>query len=149
MATSTNPTVQSSVGGNLEVVQVLEHKRSKEIWDHYDLCLLSNGSKKARCKYCHRFFTPEANSTLKAHTTKACKALDSRSDPSQANITPQCGVLVYDNDALREEFSKFVIRRALPFDHFDDPKFTTIIQQKLQPQKRCYKNGAISKSHYP
>ena len=135
MATSTNPTVQSfSVGGNLEVVQVLEHKRSKEIWDHYDVCLLSNGSKKARCKYCHKFFASDVNSTLKAHTTKACKALNSRAGPSQANITPQGGVFVYDNDALREEFTKFVIRRALSFDHFDDPEFTAIIQQKMQPQ---------------
>jgi len=77
MATSSNPTVESSVRGNLQVLQVLEHKRTQEIWDHYDLCEMSNGSKRARCKYCHKFFVPETNSMLKAHIIKACKRLNS------------------------------------------------------------------------
>ena len=77
MGTSTNHTVQSTVAGNLEVVKVLDHKRTKDIWDHYDLCEMSNGSKRARCKYCYGFFAPEANSMLKAHTQKSCKALNS------------------------------------------------------------------------
>ena len=77
MATSSNPTVQSSVGENLEVVKVLEHKRTKDSWDYYDLCEMSYGSKMARCKYCLRFFAPETNSMLKAHTQKSCKALNS------------------------------------------------------------------------
>ena len=55
--TSNNPTIESCVGGNSEVLQIIDHKRNKEIWEHYDLCLMSNNSKKARCKYCHRFFS--------------------------------------------------------------------------------------------
>ncbi|KAJ9553014.1 hypothetical protein OSB04_017059 [Centaurea solstitialis] len=118
MATgSSNPTVESNVEG-IYVVQVLEHKQTKEIWDHYDLCEMSNNLKKTRCKYCHKFFARKANSTLKGHTTKSCKALRSQSDLSQANITPQGGVFVYDNKALREEFTKLVIRRALSITYF-------------------------------
>ena len=54
-------------------------------------------------------------------------------DPSQANITPQGGIFVYNNETLREEFTKMVIRKAMSFDHFDDEDFTAIIQAKMQP----------------
>ncbi|KAE8729565.1 GEM-like protein 7 [Hibiscus syriacus] len=86
-------TAESSVGGNLEVVRVIEHTRNKDIWDHYDLCEMSNGSRRARCKLCLKFLASEGNTTLKNHLTKSCKALRSRSDPSQSNLTPQGGVL--------------------------------------------------------
>ncbi|KAE8731277.1 hypothetical protein F3Y22_tig00002840pilonHSYRG00913 [Hibiscus syriacus] len=127
-------TAESSVGGNLEVVRVIEHTRNKDIWDHYDLCEMSNGSRRARCKLCLKFLASEGNTTLKNHLTKSCKALRSRSDPSQSNLTPQGGVFVYDNEKLREAFTKFVITKALPFDHFDDEDFTTTIQQLMQPR---------------
>ncbi|KAE8675306.1 Ubiquitin-like protein ATG12 [Hibiscus syriacus] len=127
-------TAESSVGGNLEVVRVIEHTRNKYIWDHYDLCDMSNGSRRARCKLCLKFLASEGNTTLKNHLTKSCKALRSRSDPSQTNLTPQGGVFVYDNEKLREAFTKFVITKALPFDHFDDEDFTTTIQQLMQPR---------------
>ncbi|KAE8704325.1 40S ribosomal protein S8 [Hibiscus syriacus] len=104
-------TAESSVGGNLEVVRVIEHTRNKDIWDHYDLCEMSNGSRRARCKLCLKFLASEGNTTLKNHLTKSCKALRSRSDPSQSNLTPQGGVFVYDNEKLREAFTKFVITK--------------------------------------
>ncbi|KAE8696504.1 putative Gamma-interferon-inducible lysosomal thiol reductase precursor [Hibiscus syriacus] len=127
-------TAEFSVGGNLEVVRVIEHTRNKDIWDHYDLCEMSNGSRRARCKLCLKFLASEGNTTLKNYLTKSCKALRSRSDPSQSNLTPQGGVFVYDNEKLREAFTKFVITKALPFDHFDDEDFTTTIQQLMQPR---------------
>ncbi|KAE8717338.1 Detected protein of unknown function [Hibiscus syriacus] len=127
-------TAESSVGGSLEVVRVIEHTRNKDIWDHYDLCEMSNGSRRARCKLCLKFLASEGNTTLKNHLTKSCKALRSRSDPSQSNLTPQGGVFVYDNEKSREAFTKFVITKALPFDHFDDEDFTTTIQQLMQPR---------------
>ncbi|KAE8696646.1 U-box domain-containing protein 7 [Hibiscus syriacus] len=77
---------------------------------------------------------PEGNTTLKNHLTKSCKALRSRSDPSQSNLTPQDGVFVYDNEKLREVFTKFMIIKTLPFDHFDVEDFTTTIQQLMQPR---------------
>ena len=132
MASASN-TVESSVGGTVDVVRVIEHNRNKEVWEHFELCEMSNGSKRARCKLCRKFFAPEGNTTLRNHISKSCKALRSRSDPSQTNITPQGGVFVYDNDALRADFTRMVIKKALPFDHFDDEEFTAILQQRMQP----------------
>lgn len=132
---SSNPnTVESSVGGNLEVVRIIEHNRNKEIWEHFDLCEMSNGSKRARCKLCRKFFAHEGNSTLKSHISKSCKALRARSDGTQADMTNQGGVFIYDNDKLREAFTKFVISKSLPFDHFDDQDFTETIQTLMQPR---------------
>ena len=54
-------------------------------------------------------------------------------DPSQANITPQGGVFIYDNDSLRQSFVELVIQKALSFDHFDDEQLTAVIQRKMQP----------------
>ena len=67
------------------------------------------------------------------HLEKSCKALRSGSDSSQANIFPQGGLFVYNNEALREQFTQLVIRKALPFDHFDDEDFTAVIQSYMQP----------------
>ncbi|KAE8670967.1 putative transcription elongation factor SPT5-like protein 1 [Hibiscus syriacus] len=113
-------TAESSVGGNLEVVRVIEHTRNKDIWDHYDLCEMSNGSRRARCKLCLKFLASEGNTTLKNHLTKSCKALRSRSDPSQSNLTPQGGVFVYDNEnyekRLQKKEAQFPILAAMARD---------------------------------
>nr|GEU75851.1 hypothetical protein [Tanacetum cinerariifolium] len=34
------------------IVEVIETTRNKDIWQHYDLCKMSDGSKKGRCKHC-------------------------------------------------------------------------------------------------
>ena len=117
---SVHPSVDSSVGQNLEVVRIIEHHRAPHIWEHYDLCEMSDGSKKARCKHCRKFFAHDGNSSLNTHTKKSCKALRQQVDPSQANITPQGGVFIYDNESLRQSFAELVIQKALSFDHFDD-----------------------------
>ncbi|KAJ9551686.1 hypothetical protein OSB04_015731 [Centaurea solstitialis] len=124
---------QSSMGENLEVSKVIETKRNKEVWDHFDLCLMTNQMKKARCKHCKRFFGADSNTSLAKHIRKACPIFHSAPDSTQTNITPQGGVFTYNNDALREQFTKFVIRKALPFDHFDDQDFTAVIQSYMQP----------------
>ena len=94
---SVQPSVESSVGQNLEVVKIIEHHRNPQNWEHYDLCEMSNGSKKARCKHCRKFFSHDGNTTLNNHTKKSCKALQQRVDRNKANITPQGGVFIYDN----------------------------------------------------
>ena len=38
MANPSGATVESSMGENLEVVKILETKRNKQVWDHFDLC---------------------------------------------------------------------------------------------------------------
>jgi len=126
-------TVQSSMGENLEIAKILETNRCPKTWDHFDLCLMANGSKKARCHYCQKFFGHDSNSTLNKHLAKSCKPFRSGSDPTQANITPQGNIFVYNNEALREQFTQLVIKKALPFDHFDDEDFTAVIQSYMQP----------------
>ncbi|KAJ9565269.1 LOW QUALITY PROTEIN: hypothetical protein OSB04_001235 [Centaurea solstitialis] len=124
------PTVESPVDPNLVVVNVLELNRNPQM--HYDLCEMLNGMKKARCKMCRKFFAPEGNTMLRNHIQKSRKALQQRVNPSQAHITSEGGVFIYDNKSLRESFAEFVIQRGLPFDHFDHPTLMEIIQRKMQ-----------------
>ena len=133
MANPSGATAQSSMGENLEIVKILETNRCKKVWDHFDLCLMTNGSKNARCRHCKQFFGHDLNSTLQKHLDKSCKPLRSGQDPTQANITPQGNIFVYNNEALREQFTQLVIRKALPFDHFDDENFTAVLQSYMQP----------------
>ena len=118
------------------VVKIIPTTRSKEVWEHYDLCLLSNGKEKARCKKCGMFLGKDGNSTLRSHTTKTCPAVKGQSDPSQPNITPDGSIFIYNNDDLRESFCKFVIQEGYPFNHFDNPRLTRILREKMQPQYR-------------
>ena len=133
MANPSGTTVQSSMGENLEIAKILDTNRCPKTWVHFDLCLMTNGSKKARCRHCQKFFGYDSNSTLNKHLQKSCKPFISGSDPSQTNITPQGNIFVYNNEALREQFTQLVIRKALPFDHFDDEDFTAVIQSYMQP----------------
>ncbi|KAL8226585.1 hypothetical protein R6Q57_016417 [Mikania cordata] len=64
-STSTEPTV----------VRIKTTTRNKEIFQHFNLCEMSNGVDKARCKGCGTFLKPESNSTLRSHLTKHCVAL--------------------------------------------------------------------------
>ncbi|GJT68411.1 hypothetical protein Tco_1019891 [Tanacetum coccineum] len=51
MATqSTSTSVGVGSSNEPTIVEVLETTRNKEIWQHYDLCKMSMGSKKGRCK---------------------------------------------------------------------------------------------------
>lgn len=125
---------QSNLGENLEVVEIIPCSRAPEIFAHYDLCKMSNGSKLARCKHCSKFFKSESNSSLKNHTEKACKALKSGTTHGQADMTTQGGVFTYNAEKVREGLAKLVISKGLPFDHFDDERMTKMIQTLLQPR---------------
>ena len=136
MATSSG---QSSVGcgasTNLEVVQVIPTKRNPEVWKNFDLCVMSNGPNKARCKLCGCFFKHDANTTLKNHIElKYCKALKNEASRGQATMSNDGSVFAYNVDAVREQMAKFVIQQSLPFNHFDNPHLTRLIQQTLQPR---------------
>ena len=67
MANPSGATVQSSMGENLEIAKILETTRCPKAWVHFDLCLMKNGSKKARCRHCQKFFEHDSNSTLNKH----------------------------------------------------------------------------------
>jgi len=67
--------------------------------------------------------------------TSSCKALtQENTDSTQPPIGADCDIFIYSNDNVREAFCKFVIQEALPFDHFDNPRLTKIIKEKLQPR---------------
>ncbi|KAL8239310.1 hypothetical protein R6Q59_015877 [Mikania micrantha] len=64
MAQSTSSVGQ---GSNIKVtvVRVLTHSRNMEIWFNWGLVEMSDGSQKARCKYCGMLLAKESNSSLK------------------------------------------------------------------------------------
>ena len=70
---------QSSIGGassnELTVVVILEMTRDPEVWSNFDLCEMSNGTQKARCKKYGTFFIGTSNSNLRGHLAKYCKLL--------------------------------------------------------------------------
>nr|GEW80592.1 callose synthase 5 [Tanacetum cinerariifolium] len=71
MATqSTSTSVGVGSSNEPTIVEVMETTRNKDIWQHYDLCKTSDGSKKGRCKQCGKFISASSNSTLMLHIEK-------------------------------------------------------------------------------
>ena len=58
---------------NDDVVMVIETTRCPDVWVHYDLCLMTDSSEMARCKYCSKFLKAGSNSTLRKHLNKYCR----------------------------------------------------------------------------
>ncbi|GJX46900.1 hypothetical protein Tco_0272090 [Tanacetum coccineum] len=104
----------------------------RDVWSNYDMCIMIDGVEKARCKKCMKFYNPGSNSTLRTHKS-GCNAV-SENDTSQGTIGADGQVFIFDNDAVRLDFTKFVIQQALPFNHFDNVKLTEIIKRRLQPR---------------
>ena len=130
---------QSSVGCETSsspvVLEVIPTKRNPEIWCNYDLCRMSSGPDKARCKLCGKFFQKEANTTLKNHIElKYCPVLKPQPGRGQASMTNEGNLFAYSIDAVREEMAHFVIQQSLPFNHFDNERLTRMIQRTLQPR---------------
>ena len=133
---STNPSVSTSrsrkVYTNEDVVKIVATTRKGDVWSNYDMCIMSDGAEKARCKKCLKFYSTGSNSTLRIHAG-GCKAVNP-DDTSQGTIGADGNVFIFDNDAVRLDFTKFVIQQALPFNHFDNVKLTDIIKRRLQPR---------------
>ncbi|KAI3799153.1 hypothetical protein L1987_34443 [Smallanthus sonchifolius] len=73
---SASASTQNSVGGStsdVTVVSILPCSRNQEIWAYFDLCEMSNGSQKARCKRCGRILGATGNSTLRKHIASHAK----------------------------------------------------------------------------
>ncbi|KAK1432850.1 hypothetical protein QVD17_09752 [Tagetes erecta] len=118
-----------------DVVRIIPTKRNQDIWKHYDMCELSSGVQKARCKYCGKFYQKDANSSLRNHVEKpSCKVLQREGAPGQASMANGGNLFVYNVDAVREEFGNLVIKKSLPFGHFDNEDITRAIQRTLQPR---------------
>ncbi|KAI3807882.1 hypothetical protein L1987_23818 [Smallanthus sonchifolius] len=130
---SASASTQNSVGGSTSeatVVIVLPCSRNQEIWAYFDLCEMSNGSQKARCKLCGKILGAAGNSTLRKHIGSHAKHTQGE---DQTQIGRDEGVWQYNVESVRERMTHFVIQEGLPFDHFDNPRLTRMIQETLQP----------------
>ncbi|GJT04457.1 hypothetical protein Tco_0838919 [Tanacetum coccineum] len=117
---------------NEDVVRIRPTTRKGDVWSNYDMCIMIDGVEKARCKKCMKFYNPASNTTLRTHKN-GCNAV-SQNDTSQGTIGADGQVFIFDNDAVRLDFTKFVIQQALLFNHFDNIKLTEIIKRRLQPR---------------
>nr|GEW54769.1 zinc finger, BED-type, phospholipase-like, homeodomain-like protein [Tanacetum cinerariifolium] len=111
------------------IVEVIETTRNKDIWKHYDLCKMSDGSKKGRCKQCGKFVTASSNSTLRLHFEKPyCPVRKVIPDGGQSSMSREGGLFAYEadrfNNNLQEDesidnaFARFntIITRLKAFD---------------------------------
>ncbi|GKD35997.1 zinc finger BED domain-containing protein RICESLEEPER 2 [Tanacetum coccineum] len=114
MATqSTSTSVGVGSSNEPTIVEVLETTRNKEIWQHYDLCKMSDGSKKGRCKLCGKFISSSSNSTLRQHYEKKyCPVLKIVPDAGQASMSQEGDLFAYEVDRVRQQFASFVIQEA-------------------------------------
>ena len=126
--------VGASTSNEPTVVRIKTTTRNKELFQHFDLCEMSNGVDKARCKGCGTFLKPESNSTLRSHLTKHCVVVKNNPANDQAQMSQECGVWNFDPDMVREMMGNLVIQESLPFNHFDNPRLTKMIQKALQPR---------------
>ncbi|KAI3743136.1 hypothetical protein L1987_60839 [Smallanthus sonchifolius] len=118
----------------VSVVKIIPTTRNPTIWSNYDLCELSNGLERARCKNCGGFFKKESNSTLKTHLEKSCPSLKNIPGEGQASMISEGGIWNFDPNIVRDRMTKLVIQRGLTFNHFDNPLVTRMIQEALQPR---------------
>ncbi|GKE06542.1 hypothetical protein Tco_1398560, partial [Tanacetum coccineum] len=132
---STSTTAAAGSSSAPVVVQILPNNRNPLIWKDFNLCLMSDNTKKAQCIHCLHFFSKDSNSTLKNHINHPhCEALKRVAESGQSSMSRDGSIFVYNPDVLREQFAGLVIQRGLPFNHFDDEQTTRVFQKHLQPR---------------
>ncbi|GJV96269.1 hypothetical protein Tco_1547846 [Tanacetum coccineum] len=65
---------------------------------------------------------------------KSCLALKAASGSSQTTMWVDGSLCLYEASRVREKIAQFVIQETLPFDHFDNKRMTSLIQEMLQPR---------------
>ena len=136
-ASVSNVGTSANVGAstNNEVLEVIPTTRCPEVWQHFDLCRMQTGPNKARCKYCGKFYKKDANTSLGNHiSVPHCKALKGEPSKGQTSLASEGTMWAYNVEAVREQMGNFVIQESLPFNHFDNPRLTKLIQKTLQPR---------------
>ena len=126
---------------SLEIIEILQTTCNPDIWQHCDLCLMSDNKQKALCKTCGKLLRKDANSTLRQHISKYCVALKSDAAMGQTSMGSNGGIWHYDIERVRDRMEKFVIQEALPFDHFDNSQFTALVREALQPKYKPVSRG--------
>ncbi|GJV61076.1 zinc finger BED domain-containing protein DAYSLEEPER [Tanacetum coccineum] len=123
----------------LGIREIIQTTRNNEIWKDFNMCIMTNGQKKAQCKHCFNFLSVGSNTTLKHHISHPhCEVLK-----AQQNQNPEAGqtsmgrdgqIFMFNPDYLREQFAGLVIQRGLPFNHFDHEQTTRVFQNTMQPR---------------
>ncbi|KAK1419827.1 hypothetical protein QVD17_29191 [Tagetes erecta] len=134
MASDSTSVPQPGASSQHTVVKILATTREKELWSKFDLCEMSNGEQKARCKACGGFLKANSNTTLRSHIARYCKTLKGVPAQGQTTIGSDGGIWDFSTNMVRERMGKFVIQEGLPFDFFDNPRLTRLIQETLQPR---------------
>ncbi|GJZ98910.1 hypothetical protein Tco_0671461 [Tanacetum coccineum] len=92
---------------------------------------MSDNTTKAQRKHCFHFFSQNSNSTLKNHITHPhCEALNTVTEVGQSSMYRDESVFVYNQDVLREQFAGLVIQQGLPFNNFDNPQMTGVLEHE-------------------
>ena len=145
---ATNSASQSTEVGSSNaatVVSILTTKRNPEVFQHYDLCKMSNGETKCRCKKCGKFMGTSSNTTLRNHLEKYCDSLKPIPEEGQTSMGVDGRTFAYSAERTREAFAQFVIQDALPFNHFDNRRLTKVIQENLQPRYRQVSRSSLKR----
>lgn len=135
MSTSNTTNTEAGSTSAPTIVKILTHDRVKDPWEHFNYVEMSDGNKKAQCKHCFSIMSANSNSTLRAHIKqKYCKALKNVPEAGQSSMARDGSIFSYDHEAVRQQFAGLVIRRGLPFNHWDDEDTTEVFQTYVQPQ---------------
>lgn len=131
-STSNTTTINTTASGSSNVptiVKILPCDRVKDPWENFNYVLMSDGKKKAQCKHCLSIMSASSNSTLRAHIhQKYCKALKNVPELGQSSMARDGSIFVYDHEQVRQAFVGLVIKRGLPFNHWDDEDTTEVMQ---------------------
>ncbi|GJT37043.1 zinc finger BED domain-containing protein RICESLEEPER 2 [Tanacetum coccineum] len=126
MATQSSSTT-TGVGSSSvpTILEILTTTRNPDVWQHFNLCKMSDNSTKAQCKHCFGFLSSGSNSTLRNHINHPhCEALKTVPEAGQSSMARDGSVFVFNSDVLREQFAGLVIQQGLLFDHLDNSQTT-------------------------
>nr|GEY28860.1 hypothetical protein [Tanacetum cinerariifolium] len=85
------------------IAQVVPTTLNLKVWQHYNLCKMTDGSTKAQCKHCFHFLVTGSNSTLRNHfMIPYCEALKTVPEAGQSSMARDESLFVYNPDVVRE-----------------------------------------------
>ncbi|GJQ95658.1 zinc finger, BED-type, phospholipase-like, homeodomain-like protein [Tanacetum coccineum] len=102
MATQSSSTA-TGVGSSSAptILEILTTTRNPDVWQHFNLCKMSDNSTKAQCKHCFGFLSSGSNSTLRNHINHPhYEALKMVSKQGQSSMARDGSVFVFNPDVL-------------------------------------------------
>nr|GEX64662.1 zinc finger BED domain-containing protein RICESLEEPER 2-like [Tanacetum cinerariifolium] len=115
------------------ILEILTTTCNPDVWQHFNLCKMSDNLTKAQCMHCFGFLSSGSNSTLRNHINHPhCEALNMVPEAGKSSMDQHGSVFVFNSDVLREQFTGLVIQQGLPFNHFDNAQTTRVFQNHMQ-----------------